>query len=239
MAYVEGGAYLQGDTRGNGSADEKPVHRVNITAFYLSPFEETFEQYDVFAAETGRPRPADNGWGRGDRPVINVTWLDAAAYCNWLSERDGLDAFYVFEGGAVSAVWEAKGYRLPTEAEWEYAARSGAVVLAAAAGTTPGTDGWHNANAGGRTHSVGTRQANQLELYDMLGNVWEWCNDWYGPYGAEEVADPRGPTEGTHRVLRGGSWYDSSYGLRFPARNRHLPTMRLPMAGFRLARSAP
>jgi len=235
LLLVAGGAYRQGDERGDGYPDERPTRVVTQSGFFLSPTEVTFAEYDLFCDETKRARPEDNGWGRERRPVINVSWLDAAEYCTWLSRREGLTPFYAVTGSTVTMDWAANGYRLPTEAEWEYAARA---VGAPAGSEAPSFDAaaWYTANARGTTHPVGEKLPNALGFYDTRGNVWEWCNDWYAPYTAGEASDPRGPERGQYRVLRGGSWYDT-HGQRLSARTRHLPTMRLPMAGFRLART--
>lgn len=234
LVLVEGGTYRQGDERGDGYPDERPTRVVTLASFYLSPTEVTFADYDRFCDQTSRARPDDSGWGRDLRPVINASWLDAAEYCNWLSSREGYASFYAVTGSTVTMDWTANGYRLPTEAEWEFAARGGNAQAAAG----PGFDAsaWYTANARGTTQPVAQKLPNVLGLYDTRGNVWEWCNDWYGPYAAGEVSDPRGPERGQFRVLRGGSWYDT-HGQRLSARTRHLPTMRLPMAGFRVART--
>ena len=235
LVYISGGSFLLGDTRGDGSTNERPAHSVTLASFYLSRTEVTFAEFDRFSDETGRPRPTDNGWGRDDRPAINVSWLDAAEYCNWLSERESLDSFYVITATQAYANWSSAGYRLPTEAEWEYAAAGGGLEATATSGPP---EGWVQGSSGGMTRPVATRAPDALGLHDMLGNVWEWSNDWYGVYSAIPGSDPRGPESGQYRVLRGGSWYDPAVNVRVTARNWHPPTRRLPMVGFRVARSA-
>ncbi|MGA4847412.1 formylglycine-generating enzyme family protein [Streptomyces sp. G5(2025)] len=170
---------------------------------------------------------------RGDRlPVEGVSWWDAVRFCNALSERAGLAPAYDIAGagrggdGDESVTWDASadGYRLPTEAEWEYACR---------AGTTGSHYGplddiaWYRGNSGERVHDVGSRQANPWGLYDMLGNVWDWCWD---VYDAEVY--------GSYRVLRGGGWFDEHWSCRASARRRSHPSFRVDDVGFRVARSA-
>jgi formylglycine-generating enzyme len=238
LVLVAGGTYRQGDERGDGYPDERPARLVTLASFLLSPTEVTFAEYDLFCVETRRDKPDDNGWGRGQRPVIYVSWVDAAEYCNWLSGKEGLKPFYGIRASTVTADWTAHGYRLPTEAEWEYAARGGPASTAPGSGPAPalGSIAWYSANSGGTTHPVREKLSNALGLFDMAGNVWEWCNDWYAPYAAADASDPRGPESGQYRALRGGSWYDT-HAQRWSARTRHPPAMRLPMLGFRVART--
>ena len=218
--------------------DEEPVHEVRVASFELSKYEVTFEEYDRFTAATGRKRADDEGWGRGRRPVINVSWHDAVAYTEWLSAKAG------------------KSYRLPSEAEWEYAARAGAETeyhfgndksqlcrYANHADTSTGYS-WGNTGCsdgvGKRTATVGSYQPNAFGLHDMFGNVAEWiqdCRNW-GYQGA--------PTDGSawtsgmcdRRVLRGGSWSDSPGYLRAADRGRNTDDgARLNYSGFRVART--
>jgi len=178
----------------------------------------------LYAAVTGL-RPSSD---RGDRlPVEGVSWLDAVAFCNALSERDGLAPAYRCDGDGEGdgVAWDAaaRGYRLPTEAEWEHACR---------AGTTGARYGalddvaWHRGNSQERINEVGGRQPNAWGLHDMLGNVWEWCWD---VYDAEAY--------GSYRVLRGGGWFDEPWSCRASVRRRSHPTFRIDDVGFRIARS--
>lgn len=170
----------------------------------------------------GRPGEAPGG----DRPPVgDVSWWDAVRFCNALSEREGLAPAYRLGTDTDDVEWDVSsdGYRLPTEAEWEHACR---------AGTTGARYGqldeiaWHRGNAHGRIHDVGGRLPNAWGLYDMLGNVWEWCWDLYDP----EVY-------GTYRVLRGGGWFDEHWSCRASVRRRSHPTLRIDDVGFRVARS--
>ncbi|ORT57022.1 SUMF1/EgtB/PvdO family nonheme iron enzyme [Streptomyces sp. CB03238] len=193
---------------------------VELAPYRLAAFPVTQAWY---AHVTGlRPSSAPPG----DRlPVEGVSWWDAVRFCNALSEREGLTPAYRFRTDEEGVEWDASadGYRLPTEAEWEHACR---------AGTTGARYGpldeiaWHRGNSDERTHDVGGRPPNAWGLYDMLGNVWEWCWDLYDP----EVY-------GTYRVLRGGGWFDERWSCRASVRRRSHPTLRIDDVGFRVARS--
>jgi formylglycine-generating enzyme required for sulfatase activity len=163
-------------------------------------------------------------------PLEQVSWDDAIGYANALSGRAGLQECYT---GSTFTGLDCTGYRLPTEAEWEYAARGGTT------GPTYGlmdSVGWYTDNSGSRTHPVGGKTANNFGLYDMLGNVWEWTGDWYGTYPGT-VTDPTGPTTGSSRVYRGGSWAGPARYAR--AATRYVaPVSRRSYLGFRLVRTA-
>ena len=171
------------------------------------------------------------------RPVENVSWLDAVRFCNELSRATGLDEAYVVDGDEVRwKGWASNGYRLPTEAEWEYACRAGSTaerygVLEDIA--------WYDKNSGGETHPVRRKKPNAWGLYDTLGNVWEWCWDWYGEYPKGGCKDPVGPASGSARVRRGGSWGRGAGGARAAYRFRWNPDYRYGNHGLRLARSLP
>ncbi|MCM3735236.1 formylglycine-generating enzyme family protein [Bacillus cytotoxicus] len=159
------------------------------------------------------------------RPVVNISWHDAISFCNLISQKTGLKECYSIskDGNNIICDWEADGYRLPTEAEWQYACK---------AGTTGYRYGeldqiaWYNENSGGKTQEVGRKEPNAWGLYDMLGNVWEWCWDLYD----EQVY-------GSYRIFRGGSWAEEARGCGASCRRRSHPTFRIDDLGFRLARS--
>ena len=220
--WVEGGSFEMGCTseQSNCDNDEKPVHEVYVDGFYMSKYEVTFAQYDRFCEETGRRKPDDEGWGRGNRPVINVNWNDAVAFCKWLSGKTGTTI------------------RLPTEAEWEYAARGGKKSHGYKYAGSNNVDAvaWYSENSGNKTHLVGQKQPNELGLYDMSGNVWEWCQDWYDKnyYSRSPRNNPKGPSSSAYRVLRGGGWSELQKGLRCSNRYFNFPDKRYYINGFRI-----
>ena len=238
MVAIPGGSFRMGCVSGlDCQDDEKPVHEVRVASFELSKYEVTFEEYDRFIAATGRRSPEDEGWGRGRRPVIHISWEDAVAYAEWLSAQTG------------------KRYRLPTEAEWEYAARAGSVTkyhfgndasqlcrYGNHADTSTDYD-WRNTacsdGVGKRTATVGSYQPNAFGLHDMHGNLWEWVQDcWNGSYqGAPTDGSAWTSGDCERRVVRGGSWYFEPAYLRAALRNGFSAGFRSFDFGFRVART--
>ncbi len=219
MVVIPAGRFLM------GSSPEKPErqdnerqHEVEVAPFALGKYAVTFEEYDRFVIATDRKKPSDRDWGRGRLPVINVTWFDAMAYAEWLSQQTG------------------QTYRLPTEAEWEYACRAG-TTTPFYFGTTLSTN---QANHGfsGRTAEVGQFPANAWGLHGMHGNVWEWTASKYDErYGGAELRGVSDPNSDGSRAQRGGSWYDGPERLRSATRNWNDPRHRYFNGGFRLART--
>ena len=217
--------FQMGDVNGIGDDNESPVHEVDIpTGFYFSKFEVTFAQYDRFAQATGRQLPPDNGWGRENRPVINVSWYDAKAYTAWLSDQTGNE------------------YRLPTEIEWEYSARAGSdtafwygnEVRAGYSVCESCGSQWDGVSTG----PVGSQASNPLGLFDMHGNVAEWVEDCYHENynGAPSSNQVWLSDQCSGRVLRGGSWFDIPAVGRSSTRYRAEPTLRASNWGFRVVR---
>ncbi len=214
FVLIEPGTFEMGST--NGDADEVPVHTVNITkAFWLQKTEVTQGQWQAVMG-TNPSHFKDCG---DACPVEYVSWDDAQAFIAELNQAN-----------------PGASYRLPTEAEWEHAARAGTTGDYGGTGVLEEM-GWYRDNAGEKTHPVGQKAANAWGLYDMHGNVWEWVADWHGPYPSGTVNDPTGPATGSARVMRGGSWYISAYFARSAVRDRYSPSYRLISFGFRLART--
>ena len=213
LASIPAGEFQMGSDSAEAYGDEKPVHTVRISkTFWLGKTEVTQALWQAVMGSN----PSD--FDKGDTyPVETVSWDDCRSFITKLNEMFGGNAF-----------------RLPTEAEWEYACR---------AGTTEDRYGsldaiaWYYGNSGNTTHPVGQKQANAWGLFDMLGNVWEWCQDWYGGYSAGYQTDPAGPAAGDARVVRGGTWSSNVWYVRSSSRYIYVPGSRLSGLGFRLART--
>ncbi len=221
MVVIPAGTFRMGDIQGGGDSYELPVHQVSVARFAMGKYEVTFAEYDKFAEATGRSKPDDYGWGRGNRPVMNVSWHDATAYLDWLSEQTG------------------KRYRLPTEAEWEYAARAGTetkywwgneIGTNLANCYSSGSE-W----SGKQTAPVGSFQANPFGLYDTVGNLWEWCADpWHSNYqGAPTDGRIWNSSDTVKRLLRGGSFYFNPKYCRAANRSRDSSVNLVRYRGFR------
>ena len=229
---VEGGTFSMGS--GNGDNDERPIHTVQIGSFYISKTEVTQREYQQIMGNNPSSFKGDN------LPVDSVSWFDAITYCNKLSQLEGLTPAYRGSRNAISCDFSANGYRLPTEAEWEFAARGGSRENLAheyAGGNRVDSVAWHSGNSGKKTHPVATKTPNALGLYDMSGNVLEWCWDWYGNYSAASQVDPRGLSMSTLRVCRGGSYNDGTAEQRIANRDNGTPASRYNNLGFRVVRS--
>jgi len=217
MVRVKGGCYQMGDAFGDGGASEKPVHQVCVDDFSIGKYVVTQAQWQAVMGNN----PSYFKACGGNCPVEQVSWEDAQEFIWQLNDQTG------------------KNYRLPYEAEWEYAARSGG-KREQWAGTSNlaelGAYAWYEGNSGKQTHPVGTRRPNGLGLYDMSGNVQEWCEDWYGAdyYKISPEKNPRGPLSGSVPVLRGGSLSDPAGNVRAAYRNNFAPSYRIIYSGFRL-----
>jgi eukaryotic-like serine/threonine-protein kinase len=236
MAEIPRGYFRMGDD--DGRADEWPARHVTIDKmFLLGVFPVTQGQYRELMGDA--PRPEFHG--PDTLPMECVTWLDAVKYCNVLSIKENLKPYYKIDVERVLRVG-GNGYRLPTEAEWEYACRAGTVTRYSFGDDSNlvAKNAWFSENSQGQTHPAGHWPGNAFSLHDMHGNVWEWCWDWYGEYDRKATKDPRGPKIGSRRVLRGGSWGCDAFQLRSASRMSWEPNdvdFRPWYFGFRVARS--
>jgi formylglycine-generating enzyme required for sulfatase activity len=231
MVFVEGGTFQMGST--NGAGDERPVHAVTVKSFYMGKYEVTQKEWVAIMGSNPSSFKGDN------LPVERVSWNEAVEYCNKLSLKEGLTPAYRGSVDSLVCNFNASGYRLPTEAEWEYAAKGGNKdYISYEYSGGKGVDGvaWYSGNSGNKTHPVGTKQPNSLGLYDMSGNVWEWCWDWKGNYSSGSQTNPVGASSGAYRVSRGGSWYNGAAGVRSALRFDYTPSGRNNALGFRLVR---
>ncbi len=268
MILVEGGSFMMGS--GDGYAGLEPVHKLTLNSFWIGKYPVTFSEYEKYCKDAGVETPGDEGWGRDSRPAINVSWYDAIRYCNWLSKKEGLTPCYSvsgdtelngyddrLDGKEIDCDFSANGYRLPTDAEWEFSARGGAPAQQAGtfndrwAGTDVETEignyAWYENNAGDGlpgnsshpdygTHPVGTKRPNELGLYDMSGNVWNWVWDIRANYPTGSHNNPTGPTSGTGRVVRGGGWGNGTSGCTVSRRFSVSATDLSGNVGFRISR---
>lgn len=215
MVYVEGGTFRMGATPEQGDDaydDESPAHQVTLSSFSIGKYEVTQREWQ--AVMGGNP-----SYFKGDElPVESVSWDDCQAFIKKLNSMTHMK------------------FRLPTEAEWEYAARGGKRSKGFKyAGSNHLEDvAWYDNNSDDTTHPVGTKHPNELGLYDMSGNVWEWCQDWDGAYGSSAQTNPTGPSQGSNRVFRGGGWYNLAGSCRVAFRSGSVPSNRGSDLGFRL-----
>jgi formylglycine-generating enzyme required for sulfatase activity len=246
MAFVAGGTFQMGsDAVGSAGQPAQPVHSVTVAPFWMDSTEVTQADYQSLVGAD----PAEF-YDDPDRPIEMVTWYDAVLYCNARSKRDGKDTVYSYTSvsgtardgrnglGNLAINFEANGYRLPTEAEWEYACCAGTTSEYYWGSDSANQYAWYSGNSSGTTHPVGTKLSNAWGLYDMCGNAWEWCNDWYGAYTSEAQTDPRGPNSGTVRVIRGGSWERNAAYLQSASRLSVYPVYLGYDVGFRACMSA-
>ena len=218
MIWIPGGTFMMGSK--DGDDDEKPVHEVTVDGFYMDQYEVTVGQFKVFCKATDREMPGQPEWNKDNHPAVNVSWNDAAAYAQWADKH------------------------LPTEAEWEYAARGGLEGKSYPCGDFISHDDANYYGTGGKdrwsgTSPVGSFSANPYGLYDMAGNVWEWCSDWYDSdyYKHTPGLNPRGPESGSKHVLRGGSWGGYAFNISVAIRNYYGIDDSDDYVGFRCVRS--
>ncbi len=254
MVLVEGGSFTMGNdyslVNGQNVVDETPEHKVTLNSFYMSKTEVTFEMFDLFCEATGFKKPENGGNGTGKLPVVNVSWESAIMFCNWLSKKDHYDPYYKIDRDSVGSIKRIttidgnNGYRLPTEAEWEYAAKGGKdSKFYAYSGSNDFSEvAWCRANSNGIPHEVATKKPNEIGIYDLNGNAWEWVWDWYKKdyYKSAPESNPTGPASGSEKVYRGGNWSSNKEFLRLTSRY-HTTTKEdkdYGMIGIRLARNA-
>jgi formylglycine-generating enzyme required for sulfatase activity len=211
MVFVEGGTFQMGNSSGNSF--EKPVHSVTLSSFNMGKYEVTQAQWQAVMGSN-----PSNFWRCDNCPLEKASWLEVQQYIQKLNAQTG------------------KNYRLPTEAEWEYAAKGGKESKGY---TYSGSNdinavAWYRDNSGSETHVVGTKQANELGIFDMSGNVWEWCSDWSGNYSSNSVTNPKGTLRGAYRVLRGGGWNCYAFDCRPSYRIGFIPDDKHYDYGFRL-----
>ncbi len=233
MIFVQGGSFEMGST--DGYDDEKPVHEVTLSDFYIGKYEVTVGQYKKFCKATGRAFPAkpnkkwyeehDNirewTW-RDNHPIVNVSWLEAEAYCKWLSQETGEE------------------YTLPTEAQWEYAAKGGqkATQTQYAGSNNINLVAWYDETTYEKgTKPVGLLAPNELGIYDMSGNAFEWCKDFYGAYSSNAQENPQGISNGQYRTIRGGGWYYVSEFCRITQRDSPKSGLKKFDYGFRVVKN--
>lgn len=238
MVFIKGGTFQMGSEDKDAFDREKPVHQVTLDDFYIGKYAVTTEDYMIFVNETqsNYPEWAEQGndyhlktgkknlykgFTEDKQPIVGISWQNAEAYCKWLTQKT------------------EQNYRLPTEAEWEYAARGGSESnnFKYAGSNSLDEVAWYYKNAGETTHLVGQKKPNELGLYDMSGNVYEWCQDLYEDYSSETQTNPQGPRSGVYHVLRGGSWNYYRRNCHVSYRNRSSPRRRSNDIGFRLAHS--
>ncbi|MEA1936213.1 MAG: formylglycine-generating enzyme family protein [Thermodesulfobacteriota bacterium] len=218
MVYLKPGTFMMGSPSSESKRDsDERQHKVTLTkGFYMGTTEVTQKQWRTIMGNNPSNFKGDN------RPVESVSWNDAKEFIRKLKQREGTDT-----------------YRLPTEAEWEYACRAGSKSRFCFGDSDSGLGGyaWYRSNSSSKTHPVAGKKPNAWGLYDMHGNVWEWCEDWYGKYPSSHVTDPKEHSSGSYRVLRGGSWLSYARSIRSANHSRNNPDLRFNNFGFRVVRA--
>ena len=239
MVYVEGGTFTMGATAEQGSdyySDELPTHQVTLSDYYIGKYEVTQQLWEYVMSYSGTC--AD---GSSMSAYASDVWLGSDPSSSY-GVGDYYPAYYVSYYDIVDIFLPrlnkitGRTYRLPTEAEWEFAARGGkqSKGYKYSGSDNIGVVAWYTGNSGGKTHQVGTKEPNELGIYDMSGNVWEWCGDWYGSYSSSAQTNPTGPFSGSYRVLRGGSWGNNAGVCRVSYRSDGNPSARSSNSGFRV-----
>ena len=236
---ITAGTFMMGSASPeSGRNSDELQHSVTISRdFWLKATEVTQAEWQSVMGSN----PSEFDACGASCPVEKVSWLDAVEYLNRLSRAEGFDECYPAGDGSAFVGLSCTGYRLPTEAEWEYAARAGTTTVYWSGAGEADLDraGWYGVNSGSETHAVAQKVSNAWGLYDVHGNVYEWVHDWYDAYGGGSATDPLGPATGTFRVRRGGSWFRSAQYCRSAGRSWFDPGSRFFSIGFRPARSIP
>ena len=246
LAPIEDGTFEMGNIMQDEGGEDERLYTVTLSSFWIARQAVTINEFKDFWI--ARNLESDDNLGK--HPIVNVSWYDAVDYCNWRSKKERLIEAYTINGLQVSIDWDANGYRLPTEAEWEYAARGGGKKVRFGNGEDfadlekinfmPNDEVKYSRTGEPRRKTVpvgSLKSPNDLGLYDMSGNTWEWCWDWYGAYPTHQQPDPRGVENGTERVVRGGSWYNFANSARVSCRMKTNPLNRHTNVGFRLAKT--
>jgi formylglycine-generating enzyme len=258
MVLVKGGTFTMGDTAGGGKSDEKPTHQVTLSSFYLGKYEVTQKQWQEVMGNNPSFKKGDNF------PVDQVSWYECVKFCNKLSQKENLTPCYTIDSTHVAPTnlntpfkiitfyktnrnvtvnWNANGYRLPTEAEWEYAAKGGkkSKGYKYSGSNDIGSVAWYDGDSTYTTIQGGQKKANELGLYDMSGNVLEWCWDWYDEnyYSKSLASNPKGAADGATRVTRGGSHSDVPSDCTVSVRTNMYAVICTNHIGFRVCRALP
>ena len=241
MVFVEGGTFQMGST--DGDSDERPVHSVAVSGFYIGKYEVTQKEWkDIMSSNP-------SNWKGDNLPVEQISWYNAVEFCNKKSIKEGLTPCYTGSGKNIKCNFSAFGYRLPTEAEWEYAAkggnlangldlRNGEKIYYKYSGSNNIKEvAWYTKNSNSKTHSVGSKQPNELGIYDMSGNVWEWCWDWYDNYSSIIQTNPKGVSTGLNRVRHGGGWCNYAEYCLVANRGSGNPDSSKNYVGFRIVKT--
>jgi len=244
MVYIKGGTFTMGSPRDEtGRELDEVQHQVTVSSFLIGKYEVTQSEYQKIMKQNQSNFKGEN------LPIETISWYNAILFCNKLSQKQGLSPAYELDGSNVKWFRGANGYRLPTEAEWEYACRAGTstpfntgINITTDEANYDGTYPYGD-NAQGKlvnkTMPVGSFPANDWGIHDMHGNVYEWCWDWYGNYIRDEKEDPTGPTTGSYRIVRGGSWVNGAETIRSSDRGIYISRDGNERIGIRLARNAP
>lgn len=258
MIHVKGGSFKLKSDLTNSFGNNNKMLNIAIDSFYISKYQLTIREYDKYCVAIVNARLRENGWGSADRPAVDISWYEAISYCNWRSIQEGLKPCYSVKdynklwllrkkeihnsNDKIKCNFKANGYRLPTEAEWEYAA-SNRLGTSQYFRKYSGSDrindiSWYSGNSDNETHCVGMKEPNELRIFDMSGNVWEWCWDWYGDKIIISQNNPTGPILGSYKVNRGGGYDNKASLCRIDYRNRSNPDFSSFRIGLRLLRSS-